>query len=153
MRWRNGQLWITDMWVKSSYMSVFAIWFIRNEIEIVRELGAYVNVSVCLSVWSIDSSTHPSTVSLHPSIHSIHQSIPLCFISFTTPETWHWVHCCSPLLSAAQMVWTRTACHVQCQICHRLNQIAGFTWPTWGPPGADRTQVGPRLAPWTLLSE
>ena len=24
--------------------------------------------------------------------------------------------------------------------------------PTWGPPGADRTQVGPMLAPWTLLS-
>ena len=25
--------------------------------------------------------------------------------------------------------------------------------PTWGPSGADRTQVGPMLAPWTLLSE
>ena len=24
---------------------------------------------------------------------------------------------------------------------------------TWGPSGADRTQVGPMLAPWTLLSE
>ena len=24
--------------------------------------------------------------------------------------------------------------------------------PTWGPSGADRTQVGPILAPWTLLS-
>ena len=24
--------------------------------------------------------------------------------------------------------------------------------PTWGPPGADRTLVGPILAPWTLLS-
>ena len=24
--------------------------------------------------------------------------------------------------------------------------------PTWGPPGADRTLVGPMLAPWTLLS-
>ena len=25
--------------------------------------------------------------------------------------------------------------------------------PTWGPSGANRTQVGPMLAPWTLLSE
>ena len=25
--------------------------------------------------------------------------------------------------------------------------------PTWGPYGADRTQVGPMLAPWFLLSE
>ena len=28
-----------------------------------------------------------------------------------------------------------------------------FMGPTWGPLGADRTQVGPMLAPWTLLSE
>ena len=27
-----------------------------------------------------------------------------------------------------------------------------FMGPTWGPPGADRTQVGPMLAPWILLS-
>ena len=31
--------------------------------------------------------------------------------------------------------------------------IARFMGPTWGPPGADRTQVGPMLDPWTLLSE
>ena len=30
--------------------------------------------------------------------------------------------------------------------------IARFMWPTWGPTGADRTKVGPMLAPWTLLS-
>ena len=31
--------------------------------------------------------------------------------------------------------------------------IARFMGPTCGPSGADRTQVGPMLAPWTLLSE
>ena len=31
-------------------------------------------------------------------------------------------------------------------------QIARFMGPTWGPTGDDRTQVGPMLAPWTLLS-
>ena len=30
--------------------------------------------------------------------------------------------------------------------------IAMFVGPTWGPSGADGTQVGPMLAPWTLLS-
>ena len=30
--------------------------------------------------------------------------------------------------------------------------IARFLGPTWGPSGADRTQVGPMLAPWTMLS-
>ena len=30
--------------------------------------------------------------------------------------------------------------------------ILSFMGPTWDPSGADRTQVGPMLAPWTLLS-
>ena len=30
--------------------------------------------------------------------------------------------------------------------------IARFMGPTWGPPGADRTQVGPMWTPWKLLS-
>ena len=30
--------------------------------------------------------------------------------------------------------------------------IARFMGPTWGPSGADRTHVGPMLAPWTLIS-
>ena len=30
--------------------------------------------------------------------------------------------------------------------------IAKYMGPSWGPHGADRTQVGPMLAPWTLLS-
>ena len=34
-----------------------------------------------------------------------------------------------------------------------LTLIARFMGPTWGPSGADRTQVGPMLAPRTLLSE
>ena len=39
--------------------------------------------------------------------------------------------------------------HLQPSIC---TLIARFMGPTWGPSGADRTQVGPMLAPWTLLS-
>ena len=34
----------------------------------------------------------------------------------------------------------------------RATPIARFMGPTWGQFGADRTQVGPMLAPWTLLS-
>ena len=33
-----------------------------------------------------------------------------------------------------------------------VSPIARFMGPTWSPSGADRTQVGPMLAPWTLLS-
>ena len=31
-------------------------------------------------------------------------------------------------------------------------QIIKFMGPTWGPPGSCRPQIGPMLAPWTLLS-
>ena len=30
--------------------------------------------------------------------------------------------------------------------------IAKYVGPTWGPPGSWRPQMGPMLAPWTLLS-
>ena len=31
-------------------------------------------------------------------------------------------------------------------------QIAKAMGPTWGPPGSCRPQMGPMLAPWTMLS-
>ena len=34
----------------------------------------------------------------------------------------------------------------------KLPQIAKFMGPTWGPPGSCQPQMGPMLAPWTLLS-
>ena len=40
--------------------------------------------------------------------------------------------------------------------CHNRYEMYSlktrFMGPTWGPSGADRTQVGPMLAPWTLLT-
>ena len=33
-----------------------------------------------------------------------------------------------------------------------MTKIANFMGPTWGPPGSCRPQMGPMLAPWTLLS-
>ena len=38
------------------------------------------------------------------------------------------------------------------KIVGALTLIARFIGPTWGPSGASRTQMGPILAPWTLLS-
>ena len=39
--------------------------------------------------------------------------------------------------------------HTCCVIASLRTRFMG---PTWGPSGADRTQMGPMLAPWTLLS-
>ena len=33
-----------------------------------------------------------------------------------------------------------------------VSQVAKFMGPIWGPPGSSRPQMGPMLAPWTLLS-
>ena len=64
--------------------------------------------------------------------------------------TWYWG--CAVLLSTDfYLIWifcvTSFASYLETSTL-----IARFMGPTWGPSGADRTQVGPMLAPWTLLS-
>ena len=43
-------------------------------------------------------------------------------------------------------------CHMESENMVNTAQIARFMGPIWGPSGADKTQVGPMLAPRTLLS-
>ena len=43
--------------------------------------------------------------------------------------------------------------HITESQCSLISLIARFKGPIWDPSGADRSQVGPMLAPWTLLSE
>ena len=43
--------------------------------------------------------------------------------------------------------------NLQCKSSYsKVTQIAKFMGPRWGPPGSCRPQMGPMLAPWTLLS-
>ena len=49
-----------------------------------------------------------------------------------------------PLLTLAGFVWLI--------LVYLSTQIAKFMGPTWGPSGSCRPQMGPMLAPWTLLS-
>ena len=55
-----------------------------------------------------------------------------------------------PILICAHM-WTPWHGSVPIECGKAL--IARLMGPTWGPSGADKTQVGPMLVPWTLLSE
>ena len=55
------------------------------------------------------------------------------------------------------MMWNVQSCkkaiyYVMSHAHQVASVIARFMRPTWGPSGADMTQVGPMLAPWTLLS-
>ena len=47
--------------------------------------------------------------------------------------------------------WTEIS-HTTTGVPQGQKLIARFMGPTWGPSGAGRTQMGPMLAPWTLLS-
>ena len=49
------------------------------------------------------------------------------------------------VLSVAKQCWSEKTQHI-------MTQIARFMWPTWGPPGSCRPQVGRILVRWTLLS-
>ena len=46
----------------------------------------------------------------------------------------------------------RLQCSMKKWCVNESSQIARFMGPTWDPPGSCRTQMGPMLAPWTLLS-
>ena len=50
------------------------------------------------------------------------------------------------------MVWTRTGDKSLPQTIMSQSLIARFMGPIWSPSEADRTQMGPMWAPWTLLS-
>ena len=55
------------------------------------------------------------------------------------------------LLNICQYLWS--CVNMFRQFCFWIcPQIAKFIGPTWGPPGSCWPQMGPMLAPWTLLS-
>ena len=57
------------------------------------------------------------------------------------------------IFSVAKTVFSAKLGYHQANGCVPIpSPIARFMGPTWGPSGADSTQVGPMLAPWTLLS-
>ena len=83
---------------------------------------------------------------------ALHFPLPVPYLLHNT----HWLH---KILSwkvivtegpgLIMFIWISVS---GCVSIKATTQIARFMGPTWGPPGADRSQVGPMLAPWTLLS-
>ena len=86
----------------------------------------------------------------------------------TSKDMFNWMYLSNTLLEACQLhcVPDNTVCHTLTDMVviytHATTAqggsdgqaplIARFMGTIWGPSGADRTQVGPMLAPWTLLS-
>ena len=64
---------------------------------------------------------------------------------------WNWM--LFPLVLYTALCISFAGCSIAlCRIIMIIPLIARFLGPTWGPSGAGRTQVGPMLAPGTLLS-
>ena len=61
---------------------------------------------------------------------------------------WYWWYGTWNLKSHHEELWHQS----EKEINISMTLIARFMGPTWVPSGADRTHVGPMLAPWTLLS-
>ena len=57
-------------------------------------------------------------------------------------------------MKVATRAWQHLRWKTDSNVCIKviITQIAKFMGPTWGPPGTCRPQMGPMLAPWTLLS-
>ena len=80
------------------------------------------------------------------------RAICKAYPSIRSPTSWKWAcwiditHHCS--------VWNlKKTARINTDFnLSKSTLIARFMGPTWGPSGADRAQVGPMLAPWTLLS-
>ena len=88
-----------------------------------------------------------------------HISVDWC--NYHLNSIYHY-YCNLPVCFTDPVVMTKSPqCHRGARTCFlwenisiRLtsSQIAKFMGPTWGPPGSCRPQMGPMLAPWTLLS-
>ena len=57
-----------------------------------------------------------------------------------------------PVIALKSLWWKKKFIKRHLICASNSSLIAWFMVPTWGPSRPDRTQVGPMLAPWTLLS-
>ena len=72
-----------------------------------------------------------------------------------TPTTWQQTRPSRTMAELADRTWLRQKLSLMGRVTWSegvFPLIARFMEPTWGPSGADRIQVGPMLAPWTLFS-
>ena len=70
----------------------------------------------------------------------------------SSTKVWYFPYMCSVRISLLHRDMGSVFTDLSC-ICSGIDTpIARLMGPTWGPSGADRIQVGPMLALWTLLS-
>ena len=74
-------------------------------------------------------------------------------VTYRISCSYRWSNALELLQSCTKpLVYDRFNCSYMNLNHSKSSQITSFMGPTWGPSGTNRTQVGPMLAPWTLLS-
>ena len=90
----------------------------------------------------------PLMIYLQASVHYMSlYSFILSYFRYTIERQITWV--ISYFLYTTQMLPPLKLCFVWNKL---PTQITKFMGQTWGPPGSYRPQMGPMLAPWTLIS-
>ena len=122
---------ILHVWKISVYMdSIGHLWSTNGLFYAMQ------NIVLHKMVWQYNSFyRYPITPRIHNS--SLHMSLFPVVICHSCEERWQ--------VGLFVVLWF-------CLLLDLSTQIAKFMGPTWGPPGSCRPQMGPMLAPWTLLS-
>ena len=69
----------------------------------------------------------------------------ICYVHYTLHREYRWSETTAVFFVVRKTWWINN-------VTVWYSQIAQFMGPTWGPPGSCRLQMGPMMAPWTLLS-
>ena len=105
--------------------------------NVVWKMAAILSRPQCVN-WTM--APHFSEISITYNISRAHSSIVVDFAQSLSSYSYWGI--CVMVSVVVKQHW-----HIR-----RVDtQIARLMGPTWDPSGADRTQVGPMLSPWTLL--
>ena len=121
-----------------------AMW--RHPNEMLHRVTALWIIS---TMWQSSRRSHSAPVSYPTMLHFV---IEMCTCVHISLIKWSVV---GYLCEALYDLWDgfiATTAYFLGPLLNMNVMIARFMGPTWGPPGADRTQVGPTLASSTLLS-
>ena len=116
----------------------------------IKYLGIIYSCSWLANSDNLNSINHQQ-LQLRPRVNLLAIYDPLCYFDSSTWDDWvDKIVILSYLDHLTSLSWEDPIHFTSSHTVPSL--IARFIGPTWGPSGADRTQVGPMMAPWSLLS-
>ena len=132
------------MALKRAHMSNY---FQRELFNIIYSTRVLLNLQQCLDVCQ---RLNPAKIlGINMIIHELKLCLALTTLSTRLCDSEHKTQ---DVLKNIVTIPLVTTIHVACTPLLHVTTVARFMGPTWGPSGANRTQVGPMVAPWTLLS-